>query len=192
MRWSYLLVLGSSPARAPWSWRCRARRYAAEVNALMSLATLVAARCSCSGSFATGRCCSWHEQFFIDPFNVFLVALTAFVGFTTALFSRPYMRIEEHHGPDHPATAAALPQHVPALHGDDAARAADQQHGAPVGGDGGGDALHRAPGLALPHPGQPGGGLEVLHPLRRRHRPGALRHDSPLLRRRESSWARRG
>ena len=39
-----------------------------------------------------------HEQFFVDPFNVFLVALTAFVGFTTALFSRPYMRIEEHHG----------------------------------------------------------------------------------------------
>ena len=29
---------------------------------------------------------------------MFLVALTAFVGFTTALFSRPYMRIEEHHG----------------------------------------------------------------------------------------------
>jgi hydrogenase-4 component F len=34
----------------------------------------------------------------VDSFNVFLVALTAFVGFTTALFSRPYMRIEEHHG----------------------------------------------------------------------------------------------
>src|SRR5690349_15188722 len=40
----------------------------------------------------------WHEQFFIDPFNVFLVALTALVGLTTTLFSRPYMRIEEHHG----------------------------------------------------------------------------------------------
>ena len=39
-----------------------------------------------------------HEQFFVDSFNVFLVALTAFVGFTTALFSGPYMRIEEHHG----------------------------------------------------------------------------------------------
>jgi hydrogenase-4 component F len=38
------------------------------------------------------------EQIFVDPFNVFLVALTAFVGFTTALFSRPYMRIEEQHG----------------------------------------------------------------------------------------------
>ena len=37
------------------------------------------------------------RQFFVDPFNVFLVALTAFVGFTTAIFSRPYMRIEEEH-----------------------------------------------------------------------------------------------
>jgi hydrogenase-4 component F len=38
------------------------------------------------------------RQFFVDPFNVFLVALTAFVGFTTAIFSRPYMRIEYEHG----------------------------------------------------------------------------------------------
>jgi hypothetical protein len=36
--------------------------------------------------------------FFIDSFNVFLVTLTAFVAFTTALFSRPYMRIEQEHG----------------------------------------------------------------------------------------------
>ena len=38
------------------------------------------------------------KLFFVDPFNVFLVALTAFVGFTTSLFSRPYMRIEHEHG----------------------------------------------------------------------------------------------
>ena len=37
------------------------------------------------------------QQFFVDPFNVFLVALTAFVGFTTSIFSQPYMRIEEEH-----------------------------------------------------------------------------------------------
>jgi hydrogenase-4 component F len=41
---------------------------------------------------------AFGEEFFIDPFNVFLVALTAFVAFTTSLFSRPYMRIEQHHG----------------------------------------------------------------------------------------------
>src|SRR5213079_1851261 len=42
-------------------------------------------------------------QFFVDSFNVFLVALTAFVGFTTALFSRPYMRTEQDHGRVNPA-----------------------------------------------------------------------------------------
>jgi hydrogenase-4 component F len=30
--------------------------------------------------------------------NVFLVALTAFVGLTTSIFSRPYMRVERDHG----------------------------------------------------------------------------------------------
>ena len=40
----------------------------------------------------------FDEQFFVDPLNVFLIALTALVGFTTSLFSRPYMRIEHDHG----------------------------------------------------------------------------------------------
>ena len=44
-----------------------------------------------------------YEQFFVDPLNVFLVALTAFVGFTTSLFSRPYMRIERDKGRMTPA-----------------------------------------------------------------------------------------
>src|SRR3954467_7058135 len=38
------------------------------------------------------------RAFFIDPLNVFIVTLTAFVGLTTALFSRPYMRVERDHG----------------------------------------------------------------------------------------------
>ena len=45
-----------------------------------------------------GRILAGREQFFVDPFNVFLVLLTAFVGWTTSLFSRPYMRIELHDG----------------------------------------------------------------------------------------------
>src|SRR5581483_8651025 len=45
------------------------------------------------GNLLIGR-----EQFFVDPFNVFLVALTALVGLTTSLFSRPYMRVEMQHG----------------------------------------------------------------------------------------------
>ncbi len=38
------------------------------------------------------------SEFFIDPLNVFLVTLTAFVGLTTSIFSRPYMRVERDHG----------------------------------------------------------------------------------------------
>jgi hydrogenase-4 component F len=41
---------------------------------------------------------AWNKEFFIDPLNVFLVTLTAFVGLTTAVFSRPYMRVERDHG----------------------------------------------------------------------------------------------
>lgn len=75
-----------------------ARHYAAEVNVGVSLATLLAAAFLVIHVIRNGPLLVWHDQFFVDPFNVFLVALTAFVGFTTALFSRPYMRIEEDHG----------------------------------------------------------------------------------------------
>jgi hydrogenase-4 component F len=74
------------------------KRWAPELNALMSLITLVAAAALTRRVITDGPMTALQEQFFVDPFNVFLVALTAFVGFTTALFSRPYMRIEEHHG----------------------------------------------------------------------------------------------
>jgi hydrogenase-4 component F len=37
-------------------------------------------------------------MFYIDAFNVYLVTLTAFVGFTTSIFSRPYMRHEVERG----------------------------------------------------------------------------------------------
>ncbi len=74
------------------------RRRAPELNVLFSLATLVAAGVLTAQVIGAGRLVLWQEQFLIDPFNVFLVTLTAFVGFTTALFSRPYMRIELEHG----------------------------------------------------------------------------------------------
>ena len=74
------------------------RRWAPELNALASFATLCAAALLTGRVIAEGPMSALDEQFFVDPFNVFLVALTAFVAFTTALFSRPYMRIEEHDG----------------------------------------------------------------------------------------------
>src|ERR1700687_4256249 len=74
------------------------KRWAPEVNALMSLTTLVAAAALTRRVITDGQMTALEEQFFVDPFNVFLVALTAFVGFTTALFSRPYMRVEQERG----------------------------------------------------------------------------------------------
>ena len=93
-----LLVLGLPLAGTFTLALLGARRYAAEVNVGFSLATLIAASLLVVQVIRYGPLLVWHEQFFVDPFNVFLVALTAFVGFTTAIFSRPYMRIEELHG----------------------------------------------------------------------------------------------
>ena len=74
------------------------RSWAPRLNVAVSLATLLAA-CALTGRvIRQGDLMVAHEQFFIDPFNVFLVTLTAFVGLTTSLFSLPYMRVEREHG----------------------------------------------------------------------------------------------
>ena len=75
-----------------------AHRRAPEINAVLSLATFLASCALTVQVIRHGNLLLGDEQFFIDPFNVFLVALTAFVGLTTALFSRPYMRVELDHG----------------------------------------------------------------------------------------------
>ena len=74
------------------------RRCAADINAVGSLATLVAAGALTARIVDKGPMWFFDMQFFVDPLNVFLIALTALVGFTTSLFSRPYMRIEHDHG----------------------------------------------------------------------------------------------
>jgi len=74
------------------------RRYAPELNSVMSLATLLASAALTAKVIQSGPVTAFDEQFFIDPFNVFLVTLTAFVGFSTSMFSRPYMHNEAVHG----------------------------------------------------------------------------------------------
>ncbi|MEO9163126.1 MAG: hydrogenase 4 subunit F [Casimicrobiaceae bacterium] len=74
------------------------RSYAGTVNAAASLCTLIAAVALTLRVIDSGPLLALGDQFLVDPFNVFLVALTAFVGFTTAVFSRPYMMIEQQHG----------------------------------------------------------------------------------------------
>jgi len=74
------------------------RPYASRVNVLASLATFVAAAALTIDVIVNGPMVTLGRQFLVDPFNVFLVALTAFVAFTTSVFSRPYMRVEAEHG----------------------------------------------------------------------------------------------
>jgi len=71
---------------------------ARNINVAFSLATFVAAGFLTARIIADGPVFVWDKQFYIDPLNVFLVTLTAFVGLTTALFSRPYMRVEQDRG----------------------------------------------------------------------------------------------
>jgi hydrogenase-4 component F len=74
------------------------RSFAPSVNVAVSTGTFVAAAALTARVIERGPLLVLGRQFLLDPFNVFLVALTAFVGMTTSLFSRPYMRIEEQHG----------------------------------------------------------------------------------------------
>ncbi len=78
-------------------------RYARDVNVAFSLGTFLAAAALTAEVIATGPLFYWGKELFIDALNVFLVTLTAFVALTTAIFSRPYMRVEEDHGRMTPA-----------------------------------------------------------------------------------------
>jgi len=71
---------------------------AALINVLFSLLTFVFSALLTARVIEEGPITGFDALFFVDPFNVFLVALTAFVAFTTALFSRPYMLNEQQRG----------------------------------------------------------------------------------------------
>lgn len=79
---------------AAFGHRDRAR----DVNVAFSAGTFVAACMLAARIIEHGPQFAWSRAFYIDALNVFLVALTAFVGLTTAIFSRPYMRIEQDRG----------------------------------------------------------------------------------------------
>jgi hydrogenase-4 component F len=79
-------------------WALGERGIAPEVNAVFSFGTLAAAAWLTAGVVSSGPITVLEGQFFVDPLNVFLVTLTAFVAFTTALFSGPYMRVEREKG----------------------------------------------------------------------------------------------
>ncbi|HUW98471.1 MAG TPA: hydrogenase 4 subunit F [Acidiferrobacter sp.] len=74
----------------------RERAFAA--NIAFSLVTFLAAMVVTWRVIQHGPMLVFHEQIFVDSFNIFLVDLTAFVALTTAVFSRAYMRIDRHNG----------------------------------------------------------------------------------------------
>ena len=93
-----LLVLALPVAGAAALALVGHRPFAPLVNVVASVCTFLAATALTVRVIDSGPLLVVRNQFLVDPFNVFLVALTAFVGMTTAMFSRPYMRIEEEHG----------------------------------------------------------------------------------------------
>ena len=74
------------------------RDFARNINVAFSAGTFLAACVLTAQIVSDGPQLVWNRQFFIDPLNVFMVTLTAFVGLTTAIFSRPYMRVEQDRG----------------------------------------------------------------------------------------------
>jgi len=93
-----LFVLGLPIAGALVLAAIGHRTQAAAVNVAVCFATFLAAAALTVRVISDGAMLVLGRLFFVDSFNVFLVALTAFVGFTTSIFSSPYMRIEREHG----------------------------------------------------------------------------------------------
>src|SRR5471032_1913708 len=72
--------------------------FAPNLNVGFSSLTFATAMLLAAQTVAHGPFFALDKLFFVDPLNVFLVTLTAFVGWTTSIFSRPYMRIERDRG----------------------------------------------------------------------------------------------
>ena len=74
------------------------RPHGRDINVLFSFATFLASIFLTARIVAHGSVFALDKHFCIDYLNVFLVTLTTLIGFTTSIFSRPYMRIEEERG----------------------------------------------------------------------------------------------
>lgn len=92
------LLLAIPFAGAVWlGWTGHGSR-AAAVNLLFSGATFAVSCVVAMQVLADGSRMAADELFFVDALSGFLVVLTALVAFTTAWFSRAYMRVEADRG----------------------------------------------------------------------------------------------
>jgi len=78
-------------------------RLGGTLNTLISALALAASAVLAYSILEQGPLTSPGGLFYVDAFNVYLVVLTALVGFTTAIFSGPYMRHEQARGRLNPA-----------------------------------------------------------------------------------------
>jgi hydrogenase-4 component F len=97
------LLLATPLAGGALLWALGEHERAPEANSAFSFATFACGAWITVEVVAGGPVVLYSDQFSLDPLNVFLVSLTAFVAFTTSLFSRPYMRIERDRGRMTPA-----------------------------------------------------------------------------------------
>jgi len=74
------------------------RPFGGWLNVGVCASTLACSLPMAFGVYESGPLLSANKLFYIDAFNVYLVVLTAFVGLTTAIFSRPYMQHEVERG----------------------------------------------------------------------------------------------
>ncbi len=93
MHW-FLFLLGAPLVAAVWLAFDAHPYRSAWVNKIAAALTFIASLGLAAQVLRHGRIMIWDDWFFMDAFNVFLVALTAFVATTTAIFSGPYMRHE--------------------------------------------------------------------------------------------------
>lgn len=69
-------------------------RLGGHLNTLLSGLSLLASLVMARAVLTDGAMTRVNGLFHVDAFNVYLIVLTAFVGLTTAIFSRPYMEHE--------------------------------------------------------------------------------------------------
>jgi len=90
----FLFLLGSPLVAAAWLAFDAHPYRSAWVNKIAAALSFIASIGLALGVLRHGQLMVWDGWFFMDSFNVFLVALTAFIATTTAIFSGPYMRHE--------------------------------------------------------------------------------------------------
>jgi len=74
------------------------QQWASKINVWFNAATLIVSFILALVVLEQGPVLSEDKLFYIDAFNVYLIALTALVGLTTSIFSGPYMENERRHG----------------------------------------------------------------------------------------------